>query len=127
MIEARVASNGTAATGHAVIDAAIHNDVPSSKSLFKYLPEYWVEHMNNTLFKGPTEERQIPLEELGEIDAAACCGTAAVITLISKIADDDRVWEFGCDERWQKLYDKLVGIQTATEEDPFEWRYEIKL
>ena len=55
MIETRAATGGTTATKQAVIDAAIHNDVPSTKALFKYLPEFWVEHINNTLFKGPTE------------------------------------------------------------------------
>ena len=79
------------------------------------------------LFKWPIEERRIALSELDEIDAAACCGTAAVITWIRKIADEGKMWEFPFDERWQKLYDRLVGIQTATEEDPFDWRYEIKL
>lgn len=79
------------------------------------------------LFQWPTEERKIALDELDEIDAAACCGTAAVITWIQEIHDSDRKWQFPFDERWKKLYDKLVGIQTATEEDPFSWRYEIKL
>jgi uncharacterized protein len=55
MIEAQRAGNGTAASGRAVIDAAVHNEVPSTRALFPYLPEYWVEHIQNTLFKGPTE------------------------------------------------------------------------
>ena len=37
------------------IDAAVHDDVPSTKVLFPYLPPYWVEHVQNTMFKGPTE------------------------------------------------------------------------
>jgi predicted TIM-barrel fold metal-dependent hydrolase len=40
---------------HASIDAAIHNEVPSARALFPYLPPYWVEHIQNTMFKGPTE------------------------------------------------------------------------
>ncbi len=55
MLETQVAGNGATATRQALIDAAIHNDVPSTRSLFPYLPEHWVEHINNTLFKGPTE------------------------------------------------------------------------
>ena len=31
------------------------------------------------------------------------------------------------EERWQKLHDKLVGIQNATDEDPFGWRHEIPI
>ncbi len=38
-----------------MIDCDIHNDVPRPEALFPYLPEYWVEHITNTLFKGPTE------------------------------------------------------------------------
>jgi uncharacterized protein len=38
-----------------VIDCDVHNDVPQAEALYPYLPEYWVEHLNNTLFKGPTE------------------------------------------------------------------------
>jgi predicted TIM-barrel fold metal-dependent hydrolase len=55
MSETRVAGNGMVGAGVAVIDAAVHNDVPSTKALYPYLPEYWVEHIENTLFKGPTE------------------------------------------------------------------------
>jgi branched-chain amino acid aminotransferase len=77
------------------------------------------------LFGWPTEERKISLEELADLEAAACCGTAAIITWINKIVDGDRTWEFPFDERWQQLYDRLVGIQTATEDDPFGWRHEI--
>ena len=55
MIETRVAGNGTAATKQARIDAAIFNDVPSTRALYPFLPEFWVEHIDNTLFKGPTE------------------------------------------------------------------------
>jgi predicted TIM-barrel fold metal-dependent hydrolase len=40
---------------HATVDAAVHNDVPSTTALFPYLPPYWVEHVQNTMFKGPTE------------------------------------------------------------------------
>ncbi|MBV9581709.1 MAG: amidohydrolase [Chloroflexi bacterium] len=38
-----------------MIDAAVHNDVPSTRALFPHLPPYWIEHVQNTMFKGPTE------------------------------------------------------------------------
>ena len=99
---------------------------PKSSSVLPSITRRSLMRIASDLFRWPTEERNIALEELSEIDAAACCGTAAVITWIRQIADTDRAWEFPFDERWQKLYDKLVGIQTATEEDPFSWRHEIK-
>ena len=55
MIDTQRAGAPGAATGQARIDAAVHIEVPSTRSLFQYLPEHWVEHINNTLFKGATE------------------------------------------------------------------------
>ena len=100
---------------------------PKSTSVLPSITRRSLMRIASDLFQWPTEERKIALDELDEIDAAACCGTAAVITWIQEIHDSDRKWQFPFDERWKKLYDKLVGIQTATEEDPFSWRYEIKL
>jgi predicted TIM-barrel fold metal-dependent hydrolase len=48
-------SVGAVATRPAVIDAAVHIEVPSTRSLFPYLADQWVEHVTNTRFKGPTE------------------------------------------------------------------------
>jgi len=71
------------------------------------------------------EERPIAIDELDDIDAAAACGTAAVISWIKEIVHNDRSWTFAFDERWTRLYDTLVGIQTAAVDDPFGWRHEI--
>lgn len=98
---------------------------PKSPSVLPSITRRSLMQIASELFKWPTEERKIALEELSEMEAAACCGTAAVLTWIKRVEDGDRKWEFPFDPRWQLLYDKLVGIQTATEEDPFGWRYEI--
>lgn len=37
------------------IDCDLHVNVPSVYALFRYLPIYWQEHINQTLFKGPSE------------------------------------------------------------------------
>jgi uncharacterized protein len=55
MIQNEVDGDLRAATGQAVIDAAVHNDVPSTRALYPYLPAYWVEHVEQTQFKGPSE------------------------------------------------------------------------
>ncbi len=55
MIETRAAGGGATGVGQAVIDCDIHNEVPGVEALFPYLPAYWVEHITNTMFKGPTE------------------------------------------------------------------------
>ena len=79
------------------------------------------------MFGWPTETRPIALDELDHMQAAACCGTAAVISWIKQIVDEDRSWDYPFDPRWQQLFDRLVGIQTATEADPFGWRHLIEV
>ena len=36
----------------ALIDCDVHNAVPSVEALFPYLPRYWVEHVQQSVFKG---------------------------------------------------------------------------
>jgi predicted TIM-barrel fold metal-dependent hydrolase len=38
-----------------LIDCDVHVDVPNVEALFPYLPPYWVEHVRQTVFKGPTD------------------------------------------------------------------------
>lgn len=45
--------SGSARRG--VIDCDLHNVVPTVYALFPYLPDYWREHIDQTLFKGPAE------------------------------------------------------------------------
>ncbi len=99
---------------------------PDSHSVLPSITRRSLLQIARDLFSWPVEERPIELDELDEIDAAAACGTAAVITWIREIVDGERRWTFPFDQRWQRLYDRLVGIQTATEDDPFGWRHEIR-
>jgi branched-chain amino acid aminotransferase len=100
---------------------------PDSPSILRSITRQSLLEIAAEIFKWPTEERKISVDELDGFSAAACCGTAAVITWIESIVDADRKWEFPFDERWQKLYDVLVGIQTGAKDDPFGWRYEISV
>ena len=71
------------------------------------------------------ERRQIPEEELETFEEAGACGTAAVISPISKIVDIEtgKTYEFG--EKpgpWsEKLYTKLRDIQYGIEPDTHNW------
>src|SRR5690349_1059823 len=47
------APDRSAASG--MVDADLHNVVPSTQALFPYLPAHWREHITNTLFKGPVD------------------------------------------------------------------------
>jgi hypothetical protein len=42
-------------TARALIDADLHIEVPRVQALFPYLPEHWIEHVNQSRFKGPTD------------------------------------------------------------------------
>ena len=74
-----------------------------------------------------TERRKVPLEELSEFDEVGACGTAAVISPISKIVDPDseKVYEYCKDgkpgPRLTELYNKLTSIQNGDEPDQFGW------
>lgn len=74
-----------------------------------------------------TERRQIPVSELCTFEEAGACGTAAVISPISKIFDpeENQVYEY-CKDRKpgpasMKLYNRLIAIQNGDEPDPFGW------
>ncbi|MDH6306946.1 branched-chain amino acid aminotransferase [Parabacteroides sp. PF5-5] len=73
------------------------------------------------------ERRPIAVEELSTFDEAAECGTAAVITPISKIddLDENKSYIFSKDGEpgatCEKLYKKLLAIQTGDEPDPYGW------
>src|SRR5438045_7516767 len=55
MIEAQAAGAGSIATRPALIDSDVHCEVPRVEALFPYLPAYWIEHIQQTLFKGPVD------------------------------------------------------------------------
>ncbi len=73
------------------------------------------------------ERRQVNEDELADFDEVGACGTAAVISPIKKIIDEDadKVYEYCKDgnagEVSSKLYHKLQNIQYGTEPDPYNW------
>ena len=71
------------------------------------------------------EQRHIPEEELETFEEAGACGTAAVISPISRIDDVEtgKSYVFGDKPgpMSEKLYNLLRGIQYGTEEDKHGW------
>ena len=73
------------------------------------------------------ERRQIPIEELETLEEAGACGTAAVISPISKIDDLEMNKSYVISKDGKpgpiskKLYDKLRGIQYGEEPDVHGW------
>ena len=77
------------------------------------------------------EQREVYLDELGDMDGCGLCGTAAVISPVGKIYDHGKEIAFpsGMDEMgpvMKKLYDTLTGIQMGRIEGPEGWLVEIK-
>ena len=71
------------------------------------------------------ERRQIPEEELETFEEAGACGTAAVISPISRIDDPTTGKSYKFGEKpgpWsEKLYTKLRNIQYGIEPDVHGW------
>ena len=76
------------------------------------------------------DERPLPVDELidalevGALEEAWGCGTAAVISPIGRLAYDQQEYEINggrIGPVTQSLYDTLTGIQHGLLEDPFDW------
>jgi branched-chain amino acid aminotransferase len=71
------------------------------------------------------ERRKVPYEELPEFEEIGACGTAAVISPIKRIYDNDLDKEFLYGDKpgpWSaKLYNKLRAIQYGDEPDIYGW------
>ncbi len=73
------------------------------------------------------ERRHVALEELETFEEAGACGTAAVISPIGEIVDRDtkKVYTFSKDGNvgpvCQKMYEKLLAIQTGDCADEYGW------
>ena len=71
------------------------------------------------------ERRKVPVEELESFEEVGACGTAAVISPIKRIYDDDldKEYNYGTDPGpWStKLYEKLRAIQDGDAPDPYGW------
>lgn len=77
------------------------------------------------------EHRVVPFEEVKDMAECGLCGTAAVISPVGKIVNDDEEICFpsGMEEMGpytKKLYDTLTGIQMGRIEAPEGWVVEIK-
>ena len=73
------------------------------------------------------ERRPVMRAELGDLAEVAACGTAVVITPVSRIYDGDKVYEYGdkVGATMQKIYDTLTGIQNGLVPDAHNWLTEV--
>ena len=72
-----------------------------------------------------TERRPVEESELDSFEEVGACGTAAVISPIGKIVDDEtgKEYNYGSEPGpiSTKLYNKLLAIQTGDEDDLYGW------
>ena len=71
------------------------------------------------------EQRQILLTELADMTECGACGTASVISPISRVIDPDfsKIYEFGDNPGTvsTKLYKALLDVQYGRVEDKYDW------
>lgn len=71
------------------------------------------------------QRRVVPLDELKEFDAVGACGTAVIITAVSRVVHGDQTIVIGkadeVDDRMKRLYEKVRGIQYGELEDRYGW------
>ncbi len=76
------------------------------------------------------EHRPVEITELATFQEAGCCGTATIVTPIGMVQWRERAFTFHEQGKvagpWcRKLYDELVGIQTARIPDRHGWLHEV--
>ena len=76
------------------------------------------------------EVRTVPLEELEQFDEVGACGTAAVISPVSKLIDlqTDKVYSYGdkVGDTCLRLFSELQDIQFGRKPDKFGWMYDVE-
>lgn len=75
------------------------------------------------------ERRQVPFEEIDTFTEVAACGTAVVVTPVSSIERNGRVYstgsETGCGPTLEKLYKTVQGIQYGELPDTHNWNVKV--
>lgn len=97
---------------------------PKSRSILPSITNMSLEQIAEDI--GLTvERRQVPIEELDTFEEAGACGTAAIISPISKIYDrlNDKTYSYGeiAGPYSTKLYITLRAIQEGEIEDKHNW------
>lgn len=99
---------------------------PASQSILPSITNKSLQDLAKS-FGMKVEVRPVPLEELADFEECGACGTAAVITPIHRMVDEEKnvTYTFGDADTpgpvTTRLYETLVGIQTGDLEDTFGW------
>jgi branched-chain amino acid aminotransferase len=99
---------------------------PKSDSILPSITNMSIEKMAEHMGL-KVERRPVDVAELPNFEEVGACGTAAIIAPIGEIkdVDQDKTFTYCPDGKpgpvSTSIYNKLVGIQFGTEEDPFGW------
>lgn len=94
---------------------------PQSKSILPSITNQSLQMIAKKYLGMDVIHRDIPLHELKDFEEIGACGTAAVITPISRIHHEGEDFIFESYEKLHKLYDLLQGIQYGDIKDEFGW------
>ncbi len=103
---------------------------PTSPSILDSITNRALKYIAKNMLNLKVEERDIFIDQLGDIVEAGACGTAAVITPIASITNKDHKHLFPYHEEMgptiKKLHDILTKIQVGDLPDPDNWITVIK-
>ena len=104
-----------------------HYVTPVSRSILHSITNMSLQDIAKDL-NIPVELRQIHKAELAEFAEVGACGTAVVITPISRIVMGETEFKYGeaCGPVLRKLYERMTGIQHGDIPDTHNWMMEIK-
>ncbi|ABX81750.1 branched-chain amino acid aminotransferase [Acholeplasma laidlawii] len=98
---------------------------PQSKSILPSITNNSLQTIAEKMLGMEVIRRAIDVTELSTFDEVGACGTAAVITPISKIHDNGVNYEFKSYEKLHKLYDLIQSIQFGDIKEDFGWVIEV--
>ncbi len=111
----------TGATNVIAITKDLKFLTPQSKTILPSITNNSLQIIAEKILKLPVERRPVLLTELSDFLEFGACGTAAVITPVSKVVDGDTVYTFSQFTYLEKMYDLLTNIQYGIIPDPFDW------
>lgn len=94
---------------------------PHSPTILPSITNNSLQTIASKLLNLEVECRPINIRELSSFIELGACGTAAIITPISKVVDKETVYTFKEFSYLEKMYDLLTSIQYGLIPDPFGW------
>ena len=98
---------------------------PKSPSILKSITNMSLQHIAKEMLGMDVILGDIYVKDLDHLEEAGACGTAAIITPIRKICDEDYEHIFPTKDEpgkiTHKLFDILTGIQVGDVDDPDHW------